>query len=272
VQASIGWTPPGGTLGRIVAEAEARAVVLADRLDELEADAEEVLPGPSLERALRGASVAVIAEVKRRSPSKGAIAAGLDAAQQAQAYKDGGAAAVSVLTEPAHFGGSAEDLLRVRAGVAIAALKKDFHVAPVQLVEARALGASAALLIARALSPERLLEMLATGRSLGLELLVEIRDEAELARALEGGATMIGINNRDLESLVIDPSTCDRLLPLVPAGLLAIAESGIAARADVERYAQLGADAVLVGSVLAASSDPVAATRALTAVARRPRG
>lgn len=272
MQASIRWTPPGGTLGGIVAEAELRAAELSAREDDLAADAEEVLPGPSLERALRGTTVAVIAEVKRRSPSKGAISEGLDAVQQAQAYLDGGASAVSVLTEPAHFGGSADDLAAVRAGVAIAALKKDFHVAPIQLVEARALGASAALLIARALSPERLTEMLATGRSLGLELLVEVRDEAELERALTGGATMIGINNRDLETLVIDPATCDRVLPLVPASLIAVAESGIASRTDVERYAALGADAVLVGSVLSASGDPARATREIVGVARRPRG
>lgn len=272
MQPSIVWTPPGGTLGRIVAEAELRARVLESRSDELGSDAEESLPGPSLERALRGTTVAVIAEVKRRSPSRGAIAERLDAAAQAQAYAAGGAAAVSVLTEPAHFGGTVDDLVAVRAGVAIAALKKDFHVAPIQLVEARALGASAALLIARALSPERLAAMMDTGRSLGLELVVEVRDDDELARALEGGATMVGVNNRDLETLEIDAGTCERLIPRVPAGVLAIAESGMRTRADVERYAACGADAVLVGSMLSSSGDPAAATRALAGVARRARG
>jgi indole-3-glycerol phosphate synthase len=272
VQASIRWTPPGGTLGRIVAEAELRAAELEARADDLATEAEETLPGPSLERALRGAAVAVLAEVKRRSPSKGAIAEPMDAVGQARAYEAGGAAAVSILTEPAHFGGSVDDLVAVRATLSIAALKKDFHVAPVQLVEARALGASAALVIARALSPDRFEAMMQTGRSLGLELLVEVRDEAELERALAAGATMIGVNHRDLETLEIDPATSDRIIPLIPPSLIAIAESGVRSRADVERYAAVGADAVLVGSVLSASGDADAATRALAGVARRSRG
>lgn len=272
MQASSRWTPPGGTLGRIVAEAEARATALEERSEALAADAEETLPGPSLERALRGREVAVIAEVKRRSPSKGAIASSLDAAGQARAYLAGGAAAVSVLTEPVHFGGAAADLTDVRDAVGIAALKKDFHVAPIQLVEARALGASAALVIARAVSPSRLAELMAAGRSLGLELLVEVRDEDELERALGEGAVMIGVNNRDLETLAIDPATCDRLIPRVPPHVVAIAESGVRARTDVERYAAGGADAVLVGSALSGASDPAAATRDLAGVARRARG
>ena len=271
MQASSRWTPPGGTLGRIVAEAEQRARELDTRADDLAADAEETLPGPSLDRALRGETVAVIAEVKRRSPSKGAIAESLDAVRQAQAYAEGGASAVSVLTEPAHFGGSTDDLIDVRARVRIAALKKDFHVAPIQLVEARALGASAALLIARALAPDALEEMLRTGRALGLELLVEVRDEDELERALAAGATMIGVNNRDLETLAIDDTTAERLIPRIPAALLAVAESGIRTADDVARYAAAGADAVLVGSALSSATDPVVATRALVGIARRPR-
>lgn len=272
MQAFSRWSPPGGTLGTIVAEAEKRATALDGRRGDLESDAEEALPGPSLERALRNSSVALIAEVKRRSPSKGAIAESLDAVRQAHAYADGGAAAVSVLTEPAHFGGTVDDLRDVRATLAIPALKKDFHVAPIQLLEARALGASAALLIARALSPDRLAEMMSAGRALGLELLVEVRDEDELGRALDVGATMLGVNNRDLESLEIDPATAERLIPLIPARLIAIAESGMRTRADVERYASCGADAVLVGSALSATGDPAAATRALTGIPRRTRG
>lgn len=255
-----------------MAEAEARATSLEEQAESLAADAEENLPGPSLERALRGSTVAVIAEVKRRSPSKGEIAGGLDAAAQARAYLAGGAAAVSVLTEPVHFGGSAADLTSVRDGVAIAALKKDFHVAPIQLVEARALGASAALVIARAVSPGRFAELMAAGRALGLELLVEVRDEEELARALGEGAVMIGVNNRDLETLEIDAATSDRLIPRIPASVIAIAESGIRGVADVERYAAAGADAVLVGSALSGAADPAAATRALAGVARRASG
>jgi indole-3-glycerol phosphate synthase len=190
---------------------------------------------------------------------------------QARAYVAGGAAAISVLTEPAHFAGSLADLEAVRAALSVPALKKDFHVRPIQLIEAKAAGASAALLIARALDPDRLREMMETGRDLGLELLVEIRDEAELDRALEVGATMIGVNNRDLESLVIDPATAQRLVPRIPAGVIAIAESGVKSRADVERYARCGADAVLVGSSISAAADPTAATRALADVPRTAR-
>ena len=208
----------------------------------------------------------LLAEVKRRSPSKGAIAEGLDAVDQARAYRAGGAAGVSVLTEPQHFGGSVADLEAVRAHVAIPALKKDFHIAPIQLIEARALGASAALLIVRALSPDVFVELMETGRALELELLVEVRDEEELQRALDAGARMIGVNNRNLETLEIDPATADRLLPLIPGDVLAIAESGVKTRSDVARYAAFGADAVLVGSSLSAASDPIAATRALAGV------
>jgi indole-3-glycerol phosphate synthase len=215
--------------------------------------------------------VAILAEVKRRSPSKGSIGETLDALAQARAYAEGGAAGVSILTEPEHFGGSVEDLRQVRRELSIPVLKKDFHVAEVQLLEARALGASAALLIVRALSPDRLLRLAAYGHGLGLELLVEVRDEDELARALDAGATMIGVNNRDLETLVIDPVTAERVVPRIPGTVVAVAESGVRDRADVERYAACGADAVLVGSVLSASSDPIAATRALSDVIRRPR-
>jgi indole-3-glycerol phosphate synthase len=268
VQAFLRWTPPGGVLGTICGESEARATRLSARSTELERLAAAVPPGPSLAAALRAPNVALIAEVKRRSPSKGSIAPRLDAVTQARAYVAGRAAAISVLTEPAHFSGSLEDLEAVRAGVSVPALKKDFHVRPIQLMEARAAGASAALLIARALDPERLREMMAAGRDLGLELLVEVRDESELDRAIELGATMIGVNNRDLESLVIDPSTAERLMPRIPNGIIAIAESGMKSRADVERYAAAGADAVLVGSSISAAADPTAATRLLADVPR----
>ena len=272
MQAYLRWTPPGGTLGTICHEAEARAEALAGRAAELERSAATVRPGVSLESALRRPDVGVVAEVKRRSPSKGVIAAGLDAPGQAAAYVAGGAAAISVLTEPEHFGGSTDDLVAVSRSVNVPTLKKDFHVRPIQLVEARALGASAALLIVRALSPERLTEMMDTARRLELEVLVEVRDDVELDRAMECGARMIGVNNRDLESLVIDPSIAERLIPRIPAPLVAVAESGIASRADVERYAACGADAVLVGSSISAAAEPAQATRAIAGVARRPRG
>lgn len=273
VPASPLWTPPLGTLGRIVDEARARAATLEPSRATLASRARTGLVAPSLERAIATAGdVSVLAEVKRRSPSKGVIAKALGAVEQASAYEAGGAVGVSILTEPMHFGGSNDDLLAVRAAARVPVLKKDFHVDPLQLIEARALGASAALLIVRALSPDGLIEMMETGRGLELELLVEVRDERELERAIESGATMIGVNNRDLESLVIDPTTAERIIPLIPHSLIAIAESGVKDRADVERYAAFGADAVLVGSSLSAAGDPAAATRALTGVPRRRRG
>ena len=268
MQASPVWTAPTGTLGRIVAEAHERAAALCSRESEL-ANAAAVAPvPPAFGRALRAATVQVIAEVKRRSPSKGWINPGITAPAQASAYAAGGAAAISVLTEPAHFGGSNDDLLAVRAAVAVPVLKKDFHIHPVQLIEARALGASAALLIARAIAPDHLTRMLDTARQLALEALVEVRDEDELQRALEAGASIIGINNRNLETLVIDSTTSERLLGLVPASVVAIAESGVSGRADVDRVAARGADAVLVGSSVSAAADPSAAVADLCGVPR----
>lgn len=255
-----------------MAEARQRAEALRSRGNDLAARARDAATVAAFGAALKVGHVAVIAEVKRRSPSKGWINAAISAPHQAAAYATGGAAAISVLTEPVHFGGSNEDLLAVRAAVSIPVLKKDFHVDPVQLTEAKALGASAALLIARALSPDDLRRMLDAARDLSLETLVEIRDAEELARALEAGAGIIGINNRNLETLVIDPATSERLLASVPDSLVAIAESGVSGRADVARYAKAGADAVLVGSVISAADDPAAAVEELASVERVSRG
>jgi indole-3-glycerol phosphate synthase len=176
--------------------------------------------------------------------------------------------AVSVLTEPVHFGGSSEDLIAVRERVRIPVLKKDFHVAPIQLVEAKAIGASAALLIVRALSPHAFGRMMDAARELALDVIVEIRDDGELRRALDAGATIVGINKSNLETLVIDHERSSRLLELIPRDVIGIAESGVSSRADVERVAAAGADAVLVGSVLSASGDPTSAVRELSGVSR----
>ena len=210
----------------------------------------------------------VVAEVKRSSPSRGVINKGLDLERQVAAYEAGGAAAISILTEPARFGGSNEDLSRARVAVRIPLLKKDFHVETVQILEARALGASAALVIARAVPPSRLEELLSAGNDTGIEILVEVRDERELDLALTLGARLIGVNNRNLETLEIDPDTSLRILPLIPADVVAIAESGVRSVQDVERLARAGANAVLVGTELSASNDPEAAVRALTGVTR----
>ncbi len=272
MQASPVWTPPSGTLGGIVAEARERAATLISQRPELTSRAKSAPHVPPFGDALRTSHVAVIGEVKRRSPSKGWINAQISAPDQAAAYEAGGAAAISVLTEPVHFGGSVDDLLAVRDAVKIPLLKKDFHVDPIQLVEAKAIGASAALLIARALSPDDLARMVDAARELSLEVLVEIRDDDELQRALDVGAEIIGINNRNLETLVIDVATADRMLRTIPPDRVGIAESGISGRADVERVAAAGADAVLVGSVISAASDPAAAVRDLAQVQRVGRG
>lgn len=266
--ASSVWTPPTGTLGGIVSEARARVDDLRRHASELERAVAARTPAPSFAASLRRAQVAVIAEVKRRSPSKGWINAQISAPTQAAAYERGGAAAISVLTEPKHFGGSNDDLIAVRAAVHIPVLKKDFHVDPIQLLEAKAIGASAALLITRALSPDDLPRMVEYARGIDLEVLVEIRDADELKRALDARASIIGINNRDLETLAIDPANSERLLSQIPPNVVAIAESGVSGRADVERYSRAGVDAVLVGSAISAAADPTAIVRELASVER----
>lgn len=214
----------------------------------------------------------MIAEVKRRSPSKGTINAGIDAAAQARAYRDGGARAISVLTEPIHFGGSVADLEAIRGGIGIPLLKKDFHIDTLQVLEARAIGASALLLIARALAPAALSELAGAAREAGVEPLIEVRDEPELDAALAAGARVVGVNSRNLETLEMDPSVAARIVPLIPADCLAIYESGVRGRAEVEIAARLGATAVLVGSALSEATSPVDAVRALTGVPRVARG
>jgi indole-3-glycerol phosphate synthase len=249
-------------------EARARAATLAPRTDELRRLAVAAPPVPSFRDALQGTEVGVIAEVKRSSPSKGAINPGLDLASQVQAYQSGGAVAISVLTEPTRFGGSPDDLVLAGKSVELPLLKKDFHVDPAQIFEARSLGASAALVIARAVPPSLLKDLMTAGAEVGLEILVEVRDERELGLALSLNASIIGVNNRNLETLEIDPETSVRILPLIPRSVVAIAESGMKRLADVQRVADAGADAVLVGSELSGAGDPESVLRSLTGVAR----
>ena len=267
-QAFSAWTLPTGTLGKLTDEAHARAATLAPRAAELERLARTAGAVPSFRDALQAQRVGVIAEVKRASPSKGEINPGLDLAAQVMAYEAGGAAAISVLTEPTRFSGSTEDLVLARKSVALPLLKKDFHVEVSQLLEARALGASAALVIVRAVPPVRLHDLMSAGADIGLEILVEVRDERELDLALSLNASLIGVNNRNLETLEIDTGTALQVLPLIPRGIVAIAESGVKSVADVIRVAAGGADAVLVGSELSVSGDPESAVRSLTGVAR----
>lgn len=262
------WSEPGGTLGELIALARARADALASRRRTLEVEAAGTPEGLSFVAALAGGTVSVIAEIKRRSPSKGELAAELPAEARAVAYVRGGAAAISVLTEPTRFGGSADDLREVVAAVRVPVLRKDFIVHEVQILESRAMGASAVLLIARALQPSLLATLARDARAHGIELLVEVRSRDELARAVDCGATVIGVNARNLETLAIDDDLCLDLLGHVPPELIAVAESGIRDRSAVEALARAGADAVLVGSALSLASDGEQAVRDLAGVAR----
>lgn len=220
---------------------------------------------------MRRPTVGIIAELKRRSPSKGAINDALDAPGRAAAYEAGGAAALSILTEPDRFGGSLADLTAARLAVKIPVLRKDFIVHREQLHEARAAGACAVLLIARALAPLHAAELADEAGLLGLDVLFEVRDESELARGIAIRGCAIGVNTRNLETLEIHPEVAARILPHIPPDRVAVYESGVSSRADVERAAALGADAVLVGSALSMQSDGAAAVRALTGVLRVPR-
>ncbi len=210
-----------------------------------------------------GAGRRIIAEVKRRSPSRGAIQPAADPVAVARAYEAGGAAAISVLTDARYFGGSLRDLEAVRAAVALPVLRKDFIIDPYQLAESALAGADAVLLIARALPGDRLRQLLDEATGLGLEALVEVHDEAELAAASAAGATVIGINNRDLASFAVDLDITRRLAPLAPAGAVVVSESGITGPDDLAALEAAGAHAFLVGESLMRAADPAAALRAL---------
>lgn len=262
------WKAPDGPLGRLSQRSAERAAAARRELRALERRAAE-LPAPAaFAAALSRDDVAVIAELKRRSPSKGALDESLDASVRAAQYAAGGAAALSVLTEPSEFGGSLQDLAAARHAVSLPLIRKDFIVDEVQLLEARVSGASAVLLIARALPPDRFFTLAAAARSLSLDVLLEVRDELELERALGIPGGVIGINNRNLETLRIDDAVSARLLRLVPPDRIAVYESGVQSADDVRRAAALGADAVLVGSALSVAASPSDAVRALTGVPR----
>jgi indole-3-glycerol phosphate synthase len=267
-----GWSAPRGPLGELTAAAEVRAQALASQTAELERAARGAGSVPSFAAILRSESVAVIAELKRRSPSKGSINEGLDVSARALDYAAAGAAALSVLTEPERFGGSLDDLRAARAATAIPLLRKDFIVSRLQLLEARAAGASAILLIARALPPERRVQLAGEARGLGLDVLLEVRDEEELDRALAVDYAVIGINNRNLETLEVDDAVSERLMPLVPETRTVVYESGVRDRSAVGRAGVLGANAVLVGSSLSSSLDGGAAVAKLVGVKRSARG
>ena len=218
-----------------------------------------------------GTTMGLIAEVKRSSPSKGVLAEIPEPAELAATYASAGAAAISVLTEQRRFRGTLADLDAVRARVDVPVLRKDFVVEPYQVLEARAHGADLVLLIVAALDDAQLRDLYDLTAELGMQALVETHTEHELERALALEADIIGVNARNLKDLTVDLDRAADLLGMIPAGPLAIGESAVASRADVERYASAGADAVLVGEALVTSGDPAAEASSYRRVTRRGR-
>jgi indole-3-glycerol phosphate synthase len=221
-------------------------------------------------RVLRCKEVAVIAEVKRSSPSKGDLADIADPAALATEYEAGGASVISVLTEERRFGGSLSDLDAVRAKVEIPILRKDFIVTPYQVWEARAHGADMVLLIVAALEQMALESLIERVNSLGMTALVEVHEAEEVSRAVDAGARIIGINARNLKTLEVDRATFARVAPSIPEGIIKVAESGIRDGHDVVEYARLGADAVLVGEALVKDRDPRTAVAEMVAAGAHP--
>ena len=246
-----------------------REAARADRRDvgRLLADASRCAAPRGFTSALKARpGVAVIAEIKRRSPSKGALALDLEPALLAKAYAGGGAACLSVLTDAEFFGGSADDMAEARNAVDLPVLRKDFTVGPADVGDARLMGADAVLLIVAALAPGELAELLGTARSLGLDALVEVHDEAEAEVALAAGAEVIGVNQRDLFTFEVDTRRAVRVAGSLPEHVVRVAESGVRHRDDVMRLADAGFDAVLVGEALVTAPDPGAALAALMGV------
>jgi indole-3-glycerol phosphate synthase len=243
-------------LSQIIADVRRDLPALQRQADELRATAREQEPARDLIRALGGPGLSVIAEVKRASPSRGPIATGLDPAALAGEYGRGGAAAISVLTEPRHFLGSLDDLRRARAAVDVPVLRKDFLLDPVQIWEARANGADAVLLIVAALDDRSLTDLIGETRVAGMHALVEVHNESEADRALAAGARLVGVNNRDLESFEVNLGTAEELAVKLDGRAVTVAESGIWTAADADRMRAAGYHAVLVGESLVRATDP----------------
>ena len=250
-------------LDRILAAHRRAAAQDTRTLDELERAALAGSPVRPFRAALAAPGMGVIAEIKRRSPSKGELAPDLVPAVLAKAYADGGAACLSVLTDAEFFGGSVEDLVEARAACELPVLRKDFTVCKADVYDARAMGADAVLLIVAALSVEELRELHALVTDLGMAALVEVHDEEELQRALAAGANLVGVNQRDLHSFEVDTGRAERLAAAMPPGVVKVAESGIRDGGDVDRVAACGYDAVLVGESLVTAPDPAQAVRTL---------
>ncbi len=235
-------------------------------LDEMKSRAMDQPAALSLAQVLRGFRIRLIAEIKRASPSKGPLRPDLDPASLAKAYAENGAAAISVITEPRHFGGSLEDLTGARKGLGgklLPLLRKDFMLEPYQVYQARAFGADAVLLIAAILPGDRLAELLSLSYDLGMRCLVEVHDEAEAERAVASGAGIIGINNRDLQTFQVDINTTARLRRLIPPDRIVVSESGIRNREDLEKLWGWKVQAALVGEALVTAPDPGQALKEL---------
>jgi indole-3-glycerol phosphate synthase len=243
---------------------------LAVPLDELERRAAERGECEPFGEALSRPGMSVIAEHKRRSPSAGPIREDASVTEIIGAYERGGAAALSILTDADHFGGSLDDLTAARSASALPILRKDFTVDPYQLYEAKAMGADAVLLVVGSLEPRELGALHGVARALDLDALVEVHDEAELDRALEIDADLIGINNRNLEDMSVDLQRTFDLLADVPTGKTVVSESGIVTREHVEALEEVGVDAVLVGESLMRAADPEAAVRELAPAEEQP--
>jgi indole-3-glycerol phosphate synthase len=254
-------------LDRILEAHRARAAADGRRIDDLADDIALLAPtrgfAARLAEVSSSGALAVIAEVKRRSPSRGDLQPDLDPAAVAAAYEAGGAACVSVLTDAEHFGGSAEDLAAARAATSLPVLRKDFTVDVRDVADARLMGADCVLLIVAALDDAELADCHAMAVAAGLDALVEVHDEREAERGLAVGATLIGVNQRDLVSFEVDTARAVRVAPTLPAGILRVAESGITGPADAAVLADAGYHAVLVGEHLVRAGDPAAAVAAL---------
>ncbi|MGA2521586.1 MAG: indole-3-glycerol phosphate synthase TrpC [Acidimicrobiales bacterium] len=259
--------PPDTYLSAILASHRARAADDHRDLRALVAEAQgsgPVRPFASALASPAGGELAVIAEVKRRSPSKGPLDPALDPAAMAGDYQAGGAACLSVLTDEEYFGGSAADLAAARGACSLPVLRKDFTVAEADVCDARVMGADAVLLIVAALEDAQLQDLVTLAEELSLDALVEVHDEAELERALAAGADLVGVNQRDLTTFSVDAGRARALAAHIPSEVVGVAESGISGPDDARRLADAGYQAVLVGESLVRAPDRVAAVRGLT--------
>jgi len=258
-----------GVLADIVRTKREALGALRDRASDLESALEDAPPVRDFRAAISDPrTVSLIAECKRRSPGAGLIRSDLDPVELTRSYETSGAAALSVLTDEQYFGGSNGDLVRIRGGTAIPILRKDFTLDTLHVIEARGVGADAILLIVRILSDDSLRGLLRQAEALGMHALVETHDAYDLDRALDAGAKIIGINNRDLATFTTDLDTTLQLLEQISGDALVVSESGIRDAADISRLGKRGVDAILVGETLLRATDPGAAAAELSRVAR----